>query len=206
MKHFDAGGIAITGSENVGDEVFYTTKDIILKITSKRPEIREPLSRYVCTLVAPGESVAAALGLDENNPQYKYGCTLPLPQDPEYATQLASVVVWEHPLGSGDYNPDMGVFVHELGHAISSVISEIDPNFHSLLNQAYEKSKELGRFVNHRSAINQSEYWAEGVRIWYYEIRTGWKFQTREDFKQHDPELTSLLGDWLSEDEIPQEY
>ena len=88
----------------MNNRVLYTAKEIVLKITSKRPEIREILSIYECLLVAPGdsgESVAAALGLDENGPQYKYGCTLPLPQPPKVITQLASVVEWEHPLGSG---------------------------------------------------------------------------------------------------------
>ena len=100
----------------------------------------------------------------------------------------------------------MGVFVHELGHAISFVIPTLDPDFHGLLNQAYENSKELGRFVNPMSAKDQWEYWAEGVRIWYYEIKTGWRFETRDAFKQFDPDLTRLLGNWLSEVEIPQGY
>ena len=199
MKHLDAGGISILSSEDMKDEVLYTAKDIILKITSKRPEIREPLSIYECILIARGESVAAALGLDENNSRYEFGCTLPPPQDPRYGTQLASVIEWEG-------NPNMGVFVHELAHAISNVIPVLDSNFHNLLNQAYEKSKGLGRFANPRSSINQQEYWAEGVRVWYYDIRPGWKFETRDAFRQYDPDLTSLLGDWLSEDEIPQGY
>ena len=177
-----------------------------MKITSKRPEIREPLSIYECILVARGESVAAALELDENNPQYEFGCTLPLVQHPRYLNQLASVVVWEHPLGSGIYHPNMGVFVHELAHAISFVIPTLDSDFHGLLNQAYEKSKGLGRFANPMAAIDQWEYWAEGVRIWYYDIRPGWRFETREAFKQFDPDLTNLLDDWLSEDEIPLGY
>ena len=47
MKYLDAGGIAITGSENVSDMVFYAAKEIILTITSKRSEIREVLSRDI---------------------------------------------------------------------------------------------------------------------------------------------------------------
>lgn len=199
LKHLDAGGIAITSSENVSDEVLYVAKDIVLKITSKRPEIRGPLSIYECILVARGESVAAALELDGNDSRYEFGCTLPLPHYPKVITQLASVVEWEG-------NPNMGVFVHELAHAISNVIPALDSNFHSLLYQAYEKSKGLGRFANPMSAINQSEYWAEGVRIWYHDIRPGWKFETREAFKLFDPDLTNLLDDWLSEEEIPQGY
>ena len=103
-KCLDAEGITIMSSDNMNDKVLDVAKDIILKITSKRPEIREALSIYQCLLVAPGdsgESVAAALGLDENNSRYKYGCTLPPPQYPKVITQLASVVEWEDPIGSG---------------------------------------------------------------------------------------------------------
>ena len=208
MKHLDAGGIAIVGSENLSDKILYAAKDIVLKTTSKCPEIRDVLSIYDCFLIAPGdsgESVAAALGLDESDPQYKYGCTLPL-QPPKCRTELASVVEWEHPLGSGNYNPDMGVFVHELGHAISFVLPALDLSFHGLLNQAYERSKKLNRFVNPQSTKNQWEYWAEGVRIWYYETRVSWRFETRNAFKNYDPDLTELLSIWLSEEEIPHGY
>ena len=183
----------------MSDEVLYAAKDIVLKITSKRPEIRGPLSIYECILVARGESVATVLGLDGNDSRYEFGCTLPPPHYPKVITQLASVV-------ESEGNPNMGVFVHELAHAISFVIPALDSNFHSLLYQAYEESKGLGRFANPRSAINQWEYWAEGVRIWYYDIRPGWPFETREAFKQYDPDLTSLLDNWLSEDEIPLGY
>ena len=100
----------------------------------------------------------------------------------------------------------MGVFVHELGHAIINVIPRFDSGFHGLLNQAYEQSKELERFVNPSSSVDLWEYWAEGVRIWYYETRVDWRFETWDAFKRHDPELTSLIGGWLPEVEIPQGY
>ena len=206
MKHLDAGGIAITGSENMQDKVFYTAKEIILKITSKRPEIREGLSRYECTLINRGESVAEALGLDPNDQHYKFGCTLPLPQAPTDRTQLASVVEWEHPIGSGNYNPDMGVFVHELGHAISFVILTLDPNFHDSLKQSHEQAIASGKWANERTAIDEWEYWAEGVRMWSYEVGPDKRFDTRDVFREYDPGLTNLLDNWISEVEIPQGY
>ena len=89
---------------------------------------------------------------------------------------------------------------------MSNVISTLDPDFQGLLNQAYEQSKELGRFVNPRSSINQGEYWAEGVRVWYYEVGPYKRFNTRDVFKEYDPGLANLLGNWLPEVEIPQGY
>ena len=206
MKYLDAGGIAIISSDNMSDKVLHVAKDIILKITSKCPKIREVLLIYECFLIAREESVAAVLGLDENNPKYKFGCTLLLPQHPKIITQLASVVEWEHPIDSGNYNPDMGVFVHELGHAISFVIPTLDPNFHHFLKQSYERAMELEKWANERTAINEWEYWAEGVRMWYYEVGPSKRFNTRDAFKEYDPGLANLLGNWLSEVEIPQGY
>ena len=206
MKHLDAGGISILSSDNMSDKVLYVAKDIILKITSKCPEIRELLLIYECFLVTREESVAVVLGLDESNPGFKYGCTLGLPQYPKVVTQLASVVEWENPIGSGNYNPDMGVFVHELGHAIVNVIPALDSGFHGLLKQAYEQAMESGKWANEQASKNEWEYWAEGVRIWYYEVGPHKRFDTRDAFKKCDPGLTNLLGKWLPEVEIPQGY
>ena len=73
-KHLEVEDMVIIGSKNVDDKAFYVAQEIILKITSKRPEIRTELIGFVCILVARGESVAAYLELDENDPNYKYGC------------------------------------------------------------------------------------------------------------------------------------
>ena len=43
-KYIDAGGIAIVGNHYVRDEQFYVAREVILHMTSKRPELREPLS------------------------------------------------------------------------------------------------------------------------------------------------------------------
>lgn len=43
-KYIDAGGIAIVGNRYVRDEQFYAAREVILLMTSKRPELRQPLS------------------------------------------------------------------------------------------------------------------------------------------------------------------
>lgn len=43
-KYIDAGGIAIVGNRYVRDEQFYVAREVILLMTSKRPELRQPLS------------------------------------------------------------------------------------------------------------------------------------------------------------------
>ena len=76
IKYLEAQDIAIAGSENVNDKAFYIAQEIILTITSKRPEICRELSGFECILVARGESVAAYLDMDENDPNFDHGCTL----------------------------------------------------------------------------------------------------------------------------------
>ncbi|MCY4554570.1 MAG: hypothetical protein OXC79_12945 [Candidatus Poribacteria bacterium] len=49
------------------------------------------------------------------------------------------------------------------------------------------------------------EYWAEGVRMWYC-LGKDHEFETRDAFKNYDPELTSLLSLWLSDEDIPHGY
>ncbi|MXV76590.1 hypothetical protein F4Z99_20260 [Candidatus Poribacteria bacterium] len=196
IKYLEAEEIAITGSENVSDNAIYTAQKIILTITSKRPEIRRELSDFTCILVARGENVASYLDLDENDPNYNHGCTLYPDKNNEFPGYLASVVEWEN-------QPDMGVFLHELAHAIMYAIRQLSPNFYSALEQSYNTSiasKTWDR--NPRSSQNVEEYWAEGVRMWYY---IG-EFESREAFKEYDQGLTSLIDDWLSADEIPKTY
>ena len=46
-KHLEVEDMVIIGSKNVDDKAFYVAQEIILKITSKRPEIRTELIGFV---------------------------------------------------------------------------------------------------------------------------------------------------------------
>ena len=196
IKHLEVEDMVIIGSKNVDDKAFYVAQEIILKITSKRPEIRTELMGFVCILVAHGESVAAYLELDENDPNYKYGCAF-LPEiNQEFPGCLASVIEW-------DGEPDMGVFVFVLASAINYAICQIDPSFYSSLEKSYKASVASKTWdCNPRSLQDVGPYWAEGVRMWYY----AGEFKTRDALKEYDPGLAKLLGDWISGEDIPKVY
>ena len=196
IKHLEVEDMVIIGSKNVDDKAFYVAQEIILKITSKRPEIRTELRGFVCILVAHGESVAAYLELDENDPNYKYGCAF-LPEiNQEFPGCLASVIEW-------DGEPDMGVFVFVLASAINYAICQIDPSFYSSLEKSYKASVASKTWdCNPRSLQDVGPYWAEGVRMWYY----AGEFKTRDALKEYDPGLAKLLGDWISGEDIPKVY
>lgn len=196
IKHLEVEDIVIIGSENVDDKAFYVAQEIILTVTSKRPEIRSELTGFVCILVARGESVAAYLELDETDPNYIYGCAILPEKNEEILGCIASVVEWNE-------QPDMGVFVFALASAIKHAICQLDPNFYSLLEQSYKASVASKTWdCNPRSLKDVGSYWAEGVRMWYY---VG-EFETRDALKEYDPELAKLLEDWISEEDIPKVY
>ena len=195
-KHLEVEDLLIIGSKNVDDKAFYVAQEIILKITSKRPEIRTELIGFVCILVARGESVAAYLELDENDPNYKYGCAFLPEKNQEFPGYLASVIEW-------DGEPNMGVFVFVLASAINYAICQIDPNFHSSLEKSYKASVASKTWdCNPRFLQDVGSYWAEGVRMWYY----AGEFETRDALKEYDPGLAKLLGDWISDKDIPKVY
>lgn len=195
-KHLEVEGMVIIGSKNVDDKAFYVAQEIILKITSKRPEIRMELIDFVCILVARGESIAAYLELDENDPNYKYGCAFLPEKNQEYPGYLASVVEW-------DGEPNMGVFVFVLACAINYAICQIDLNFYSSLEKSYKVSVASKTWdCNPRSLQDVGSYWAEGVRMWYY----AGEFETRDALKEYDLGLAKLLGDWISDEDIPKVY
>ena len=61
IKYLDIGDMTITGSGKVNDNAFYAAKEIVLTITSKRPEILGKLSGYEFVLVARGEKASPKL-------------------------------------------------------------------------------------------------------------------------------------------------
>ena len=195
-KYLDVEGIAIIGSDGVDDNIFYKAKDIVLKVTSKHLKFRRDLSGTRVMLAARGTSIQSLPELRAFRlSPYGYACI----STDGVVHFCASVIEWKG-------NPNMGVFTHELGHAISPTMYNLEPNFHSLLSQAYERAMELGIWANERTSVNVGEYWAEGVRMWIHDIGTGRRFETKDVFKEKDSGLAGILDNWLPVGDIPYEY
>ena len=188
--------MAIIASDGVDDNVFYRARDIVLKVTSKHLQFRNDLfgSRFI--LAARGMSIWELPELWEfHHSPYGYACI----SQRGIVNFCASVIEW-------DGNPTMGVFTHELGHAIVPSICRLEPNFENLLNQAYGQAMSLGTLANERSSVHLWEYWAEGVRMWVHDIGAGRRFETKDAFVENDPGLAELLNKWLPVGDIPYEY
>ncbi len=205
IKYLDVGEMTITGSDKVSDDAFYTAREIILTIITKCPEILDKLSGYEFILVAPGESLTEALGWDDRKSKVR-GLALIQRESLGFPGRFAAHIERKN-------RPSMETFVHEFGHAIHYVVAGMDPEFNPSLNRAYNQAMKLGLWADkyftpdnwklQYSAVD--EYWAEGVRMWYY-LGKDHEFKTRDAFKKYDPELTNLLGLWLSEEDIPRRY
>lgn len=53
---------------------------------------------------------------------------------------------------------------------------------------------------------NPSEYWAEGVKYWYYRDLYEERSATQEAFAKHDPLLYALLSEWFHEGSFDGRY
>ncbi|MXV76243.1 hypothetical protein F4Z99_18465 [Candidatus Poribacteria bacterium] len=200
-KYIDAGGIAVIGNEIVPDEAFLMAREIVLEMTSKHPEIRDMLS--------PETGHYHVLVNDQ------YGHLRETPEPPHYEPDIPYAlshcggrytycVSTIRPLSEGRV---MWTFVHEFAHAMHSVIEELDTSFNDKLKQAYENAIEQGIWSGMYAEENYQEYWAEGVRMWFYHVTDlprpptqGWvTFRTYEDFAERDPMLVELIRGWFHE-------
>ena len=205
-KYIDAGGIAIMGNSEVTDQEFLIARDILLRMTAKHPELRQllsPANGYRAILVA-----LSALVLDvpeftckgETSDISRGGFFFSISRigvDPLF-------IEVGYPIEEADY---WNVLVHEFAHSIhyrlkttSSRIKALgDPTFDNRLEKAYQRAVELGTWKGRYAATNHKEYWAEGVRMWYYGIGVGREFKRHEDFAARDPRLAELLSEWFHE-------
>lgn len=209
-KYIDADGIAIMGNAFVTDAEFLIARDIVLRMTTKRPEMRKllsPAGGYRIILVPFFESTL------EVPEKIFSGATV----DVSTGGRFMSVnLIGTQKLPGSAYAIDhWGTLVHEFAHSMHAVIQCYERNekyrlcyrevgvpletldFQSRLETAYAQALNLGVWKRCYAETNHKEYWAEGVQRWYYDIGPGRKFQTHEAFAAYDPLLAELLQEWF---------
>ena len=175
-KYIDAGGIAIlapsdrTSHVDVDDEYLFATREIILTMTSKRPELREVMSpengfRYVLV----GVSFAREVNM---------------PRELRYTGGVAGFHFTGLAFGGVSWYPfeSVGVLysetvVHEMAHAIDYAFDQhphLFPDWGTRLRtaytQAFQKALQGKGFFNDPSQYalkNEKEYWARGAETWF---------------------------------------
>ena len=175
-KYIDAGGIAIlapsdrTSRANVDDEYLFATREIILTMTSKRPELREVMSpengfRYVLV----GVTFVNEVNMPRELRRFaEWGGS--------YGGGLATGGIdWHHI----DWVPVLYSYlvVHEWAHAIDDAFDRhphLFPDWWTRLRTAYslayQKALQGKGFFDDPSQYalkNEKEYWARGAETWF---------------------------------------
>ena len=202
-KYADAGGIAIMGDSLVDDRFFYAAQEMILAMTSKRPELREALSpsnRFRMILVDADPGPAAIPEVDNDYYDHTAGiafCGRGSVADAEQYFCVTSV--WLHPVETDEIT-GMAVLVHEFAHAMHlRAIHTLDPTFQARLEAAYAKALETGGVWGQNSygLSNVKEYWAVGVQYWFFDVFNPNFPHLHDQFLEKDPLLYALLDEWL---------
>ncbi len=237
-KYVDAGGIAIIGAKTLTDEVMIEAQDIALAMTAKRPELRVQLSPetgfyFILTdieytrgnvktlpewnvwelILSRGPlvyiNIGMCLGIDG-----RYICTSNAAKNVKIQSRPHDKTCSSYWCNTNLYLKDWSTFVHEMAHAIDHAARQIDPNFNSELQNAYQnaKQKELwdnGKVLSGGYAMtNIREYWAVASEYWFF-IQRATRYTThhfpegvevpeqrREDLKLRDPLIYALLEKW----------
>ena len=204
-KYIDADGIAIlapsarTSLSGVRDEFLFAAREIILTMTSKRPELRQVMSpengfRYV--LVSADWAYEVHMPLELRLIGEVVGF---------YASGMAvGGLAWHH----ADWVPvlDSSTVVHEWAHAIDDAFDRhphLFPDWGTRLTAAFEvataKAQQGQGFLgsNSYALTNELEYWAVGADTWFEDIHGDNLHDElqRARLIEQDPLLYALLNE-----------
>ena len=212
-KYINAGGIAIiapserTSPAGVDDEFLYAAREIILTMTSKRPELREVLSpahkfRYVLVgFLSHAVNLPDELQLFAQYPGFWGG-------------NLAAGGIYWH-LNDKKAGLSSGIVVHEMAHAIDYAFGQhphLFPDWGTRLKTAYtlayQKALQGKGFFDDPdlyALTNTGEYWATGAQEWFTDIHGNnladeWQ---RAKLIEQDPLLYALLDEVFPAVDLP---
>ena len=201
-KHLDAGGLPVIGSDNVSDAALLEARSIVLRMTSKRPDVVKAMveRKTRVAIMAKAEVTTdipehrdlnkAFPGTDWNKRCRGVGATKVRPAcsgAEENVLQLR-----------GDRYRGESILIHEFGHTMLGM--GLDAAFRTDVDAAYKAAMAKGLFKNTYAATNADEYWAEGVQDWFDANLTSTppngihnEIGTRAQLQQYDPALAALL-------------
>ena len=217
-KYISAGGVAIMGNGHIDDRFFYAARDIVLGMTSKRPELRAVLtpSREKRPGATQFDTVHDVTGRATPSRMFRMILVhndMSYTSVPEFHLGNGTIQFHVAP-GLGSFWPNIawvsvggyrhlerisiyGVFCHEFAHAIHTAIRLLDPTFDARLETAYASAIENVSYFSKGYALSGPvEYWAHSVTEWFGNLadpRTG----LHDVFLQRDPLMYDLLAEWF---------
>jgi len=202
-------GIPIIGGAAVPDTAFMQVTAIIKGMLAARPDILDQMARHNIKV--------GILGTDDvttDLPEYAFlkddtwtdwdararglGATLAVPLTSGAEENLLC-------LASDPYKGE-SIFLHEFAHSIKDLgIVFLDPSFASRLEAAYDAAMQNDLWDDTYAAVNQEEYWAEGVQD-YFDANLAANpangihnfVDTREELENYDPMLYALIEETFS--------
>lgn len=207
-KYLNASGLPIVGSEDISDDAFYKTREVILMMLKKVPSIKNKLIENNARIAIIGRNE-----LTTDLPEYKeldksmntrargFGAmvTFPLTSCGEENVLC---------LSNDPYNGE-DILIHEFAHTIHLLgISFIDHDFDHKLNNIYSQALNEGLWKNTYAISSPGEYLAEGIQSWFnvnkeVKVTDGIHndVNTRNKLKLYDPRLYALISIYFSDDQ-----
>ena len=196
QKYLKVDGVVVVAPTEVSDETMIQVGAIITGMLSTKPDLLE-------TLVAHHLRIAI----------YKYnekaGSVTQLPEfmfwTRDDAVGVAEQFESEWVAGVPADTPYCRTVIHEIGHMVQFAIEEQPggAEFSSRLQAAYQAAYNAGLWRGQYAATDSREYWAEAVRLWFWESLPPSLAASGTKLADYDPEIAMLVVEALDGATVP---
>ncbi|MGH7448304.1 MAG: peptidylprolyl isomerase [Longimicrobiales bacterium] len=196
-KYTDALGIPIISSARVPDEAVLAARDIVIHMTSKRPDVRAALIERGArvgvmavtemTTDIPEQRDWKKPAIDDRRltpgerARYNEPGGIGSMTDQEYWNRRARGMGGRYTTGAeenilgypGTRYYGENILVHEFSHGIMGAVRTADSTLYARLEAAYQQARDRKLYLSPRGsphyAVNTiGEYWAEGTQWWFW--------------------------------------
>lgn len=211
-KYTDACGIPVVSSGNVRDAALLAARDVVIAMTSHRPELRKALADYDVRVAIVGVSEKRTEIPEHASPEVEAGRKR-LSRARGATKEIPVATVGEENVlcFASDRFIQQNMLVHELAHSIENIaMRTLEPEFLSRLRTSYEGAVAAGRWKDTYAGESFGEYWAVGAQSWFdvnYGIDapdgTYGPIDTKRELEGYDPQLAKLLSEVFSDEPEP---
>lgn len=193
----------IVASDKVRDEALREAAYLVLRMTSRKPEILDAMAKSKVRLTIMGYQEMttdipehAFLKNTKEGKEYwdrrarGLGAT---PTAPAVSCGEENVLNFK-----GDPYSTENILIHEFSHAMHEMgLNTVDPTFDRRLKEAYQAAIKDGLWKDTYASRNRHEYWAEIVQSWFTCNRVNdsehGQVNSPQQVREHDPRGAALL-------------
>jgi hypothetical protein len=198
-KTVDVQGLPVLAAACVSDEALLRTHEIVSHVLAGRPDIIKSMATFGTRLLVIGkDQLYTELPEYRDTPDPAFWNERVRGTGGDDVTSFGEENLLNLP---GDRYDDMSVGVHEFAHTIDATVSRMEPDWQGKLQACFKAARKRGLFEGTYAGSNATEYWAEGVTMYFdCERPNNWNHGpiiTREGLKRYDPGLYALVKDTL---------